>query len=93
MDYRTLAPVAGNLCFPNLKTNPHTLKRHKHFCQIDQLNPTPTQVNMGPVEPPQRKGRQPLYGKDKLVKPQHKFDELESISVFKRPEDICITVE
>ena len=32
-------------------------------------------VNMGPVLPPQRKGRVPQYSRDKLVELQQKFDE------------------
>ena len=35
-------------------------------------------VNMGPVEPPQRKGRVPQYSRDQLDLLQTKFDELES---------------
>ncbi|XP_062568793.1 uncharacterized protein LOC134230943 [Saccostrea cucullata] len=48
---------------------------------------------MGPVQPPQRKGRVPKYSKHQLDTLQEKFDELESIGVFKRPEDIGITAE
>ena len=48
---------------------------------------------MGPVEPPQRKGRLPQYARGKLVELQQKFDELEAMGVFKRPEDIGISVE
>ena len=48
---------------------------------------------MGPVQPPQRKGRLPQYSKDKLQELQQKFDELEGKGVFARPEDIGITVE
>ena len=36
-------------------------------------------VNMGLVQPPQRKGRLPQYAHDKLCELQHKFDELEKI--------------
>ena len=50
-------------------------------------------VNMGPVQPPQRKGRLPLYSHDKLVELQNKFDDLEGLGVFARPEDVGITVE
>ena len=50
-------------------------------------------VNMGPTQPPQRKGRVPQYSRDKLVELQQRFDELESQSVFKRPEDLGITAE
>ena len=48
---------------------------------------------MGPVEPPQRKGRLPQYARDKLVELQEKFDYLEQLGVFQRPEDVGITVE
>ena len=50
-------------------------------------------VNMGPTQPPQRKGHLPLYGRDKLVQLQDKFDELEEAGVFRRPEDVGISVE
>ena len=50
-------------------------------------------VNMGPVKPPQRKGRLPQYNRDKLVELQEQFDKLESLGVFKRPEDINVPVE
>lgn len=50
-------------------------------------------VNMGPTEPPQRKGRVPQYSRDKLVELQNKFDELELLGVFKRPEDLGIVAE
>ncbi|XP_072025110.1 uncharacterized protein [Amphiura filiformis] len=50
-------------------------------------------VNMGPVQPPQRKGRLPQYAPDKLQALQHKFDDLEKQGVFARPEDIGVTVE
>ncbi|XP_048586163.1 uncharacterized protein LOC125568287 [Nematostella vectensis] len=48
---------------------------------------------MGPVEPPQRKGRLPQYAREKLLELQDKFDELENQGVFKRPEDVGISVE
>ena len=50
-------------------------------------------VNMGSVQPPQRKGRLPQYSRNKLVQLQAKFDELERQGVFQRPEDIGITIE
>ncbi|XP_071110370.1 uncharacterized protein [Haliotis cracherodii] len=50
-------------------------------------------VNMGPVQPPQRKGRVPQYSRDKLSELQQKFDELERMGVFVRPEDAGIQVE
>ena len=48
---------------------------------------------MGPVLPPQRKGRLPQYSRDKLVEIQDKSDSREQQGVFARPEDIGITVE
>ena len=50
-------------------------------------------VNMGPVLPPQRKGRMPLYNRDKLDLLQQKFDELESLGVFAKPENVGVQVE
>jgi hypothetical protein len=50
-------------------------------------------VNMGPVQPPQRKGRVPQYSRNKLVELQQKFDDLEALGVFVRPEDVGIPVE
>ena len=50
-------------------------------------------VNMGPAQPPQRKGRLPQYAYDKLCELQHKFDDLEKLGAFGRPEDMGITVE
>ena len=55
--------------------------------------PVQASVNMGPVQPPQCKGRVPQYSRDKLVELQQQFDELEQCQVFRRPEDIGITVE
>ena len=51
------------------------------------VGPFESKVNMGPVEPPQRKGRLPQYARGKLIELQQKFDDLEEMGVFKRPED------
>ena len=51
---------------------------------------------MGPVElppPPQRNSRLPQYARDKLIELREKFDQLEQLGVFRRPEDVNITVE
>lgn len=50
-------------------------------------------MNMDPVQAPQRKGRVPQYSKNQLDTLQQKSDELENVGVFKRPEDVGITVE
>jgi hypothetical protein len=50
-------------------------------------------VNMGPVHQPQRKGCLPQYARDKLVELQNKFNDLEDLGVFVRPEDAGVVVE
>ena len=50
-------------------------------------------VNMGPVLPPQRKGRLPLYKKDNLDLLQSKFDELEALNIIATPESVGVKVE
>ena len=45
------------------------------------------------MQPPQCKGHVPQYSRDKLVELQQQFDELEQCQVFRRLEDIGITVE
>ena len=57
------------------------------------VGPFQATVNMGPVQPPQRKGRLPQYSRNKLLELQNKFDELEHQGVFQRPEDIGVTIE
>ena len=57
------------------------------------VGPFESKVNMGPVEPPQRKGRLPQYARGKLIELQQKFDNLEEMGVFKRPEDVGTSVE
>ena len=134
-----VSSVARAIRIPNLSTEPRTLKRHEHFCQVTPVfepkedpsagpstakrplppsnfshsasvqvdpdsilpheiranfqsllreydsvfdpqfpgyngsaGPYQAQINMGPVEPPQRKGRLPQYARDKLVELQEK---------------------
>ena len=57
------------------------------------VGPFKAVVNMGPVQPPQRKGRLPQYARNQLVELQNKFDELETMGVFVRPEDVPVNVE
>jgi len=57
------------------------------------FGPIFARVNMGPVQPPQRKGRLPLYNHKNLVEQQIKFDELEALGVFKKTEDLDTPVE
>ena len=50
-------------------------------------------VNIGPVQPPQRPGRVPQYERSRLNELQTKFDELEALGVFRKPEDVGVVVE
>ena len=50
-------------------------------------------VNMGPIQPPQRKGCMPQYARNQLEQLLTKFDELEAIGVFKPPEDLGVDAE
>ena len=51
------------------------------------VGPIQAKVNMGPVLPPQRKGKVPQYSRNKLEELQLKFDELEAMGVFVKPEE------
>ena len=57
------------------------------------VGPFEAVVNMGPVQPSQRKGHLPQYARNQLVELQAKFDELETMGVFVRPEDVPVNVE
>ena len=48
---------------------------------------------MGPVKPPQRKGRLPQYNRNRLIELQEQFDRLESLRVFDRPENVNVPIE
>ena len=45
------------------------------------VGPFESKVNMGPVEPPQRKGRLPQYARGKLVELQQKFDDRGRVTI------------
>ena len=57
------------------------------------VGPFEAVVNMGPVQSPQRKGHLPQYARNQLIELQAKFDELETMGVFVRPEDMPVNVE
>jgi hypothetical protein len=46
----------------------------------------------GSMQPPQRKSRIPQYA-HKLDELQSKFDELEALGVFRRPEEVGVVAE
>jgi hypothetical protein len=50
-------------------------------------------VNIGPVQPPQRKDRTPQYARGQLEQLQTKFEELGQTGVFQRPEDLTVVPE
>ena len=49
-------------------------------------------VTMGPVLPPPRKGKLPLYDQSKLKLLQEEADKLESLGVLAKPEDVEVEV-
>ena len=57
------------------------------------VGPFQARVNMGPVQPPQRKGRVPQYSRGQLQELQAQFDALEQMGVFRKPEDVGAAVE
>jgi len=57
------------------------------------VGPFEARVNIGPVESPQRKDPLPQYARHQLLELHQKFDELEALGVFRRPEDINVAVE
>jgi len=62
-------------------------------CYNGAVGPFQAVVNMGPVQPPQRKGRIPQYSRDRLVELQQKLNDLESMGVIVKPEDAKVCVE
>ena len=54
------------------------------------VGPFEARVNMGPVDPPQRKGWLPQYARNQLLELQHKFDELEALGVFAIPKTLTL---
>ena len=67
--------------------NPSISKYNGASCKIEAF------VNMGPILPPQRKGRLPQYNKSTMEALQAKFDELEAARVFGKPEQVNVRVE
>ena len=55
--------------------------------------PCYVEVNMGSQPPPQNKGRVPNYGRGDMLELQQKMDELVRKGVFRRPQEIGVTVE
>ena len=89
-----------NILGPEMRTKFHEL--HKHYEDTfnpnvskynDASGPIRGKVNMGPILPPQRKGRVPQYNKSKLVELQLKCDELEKQGVLATPEQVNTSVE
>ena len=67
--------------------NPHIKGYNGHAGHFE------AKVNMGPVLPPKRKGRVPQFSRNQLEELQRQFNELEQQGIFKRPDDLGITVE
>jgi hypothetical protein len=93
LDPAHLLPTNVFVKFGNLHKQFDTVFNPKIEGYNGASGPFKAKVNMGPVEPPQRKCRLPQYSRERLVELQQKFDELEELGVFKRPEDVGIAVE
>ena len=50
-------------------------------------------VNIGPVLPPQKKGRVPQYSRNRMDELQAKCDELEEMAVLAKPESVGVVTE
>ncbi len=84
---------------PQEKTSFHVL--HKEYSDVfdpvsspynDRSGRIRANVIMGPVPPPPRKGKVPLYSQQQLNALQDEADKLEEIGVLVRPEDIGVQV-
>ena len=62
-------------------------------CYNGAVGPFESVVNMGPVLPPQRKGRMPLYPQNRLRELQTLQNSLESMGVLVKPEEVGVSVE
>ncbi|CAG2237074.1 unnamed protein product [Mytilus edulis] len=98
--FKQVSVDPDNLLSPDLQTQFNELLRK--FSEVfspnfegynGEIGPFEASVNMGPVQPPQRKGRMPQYSKNNLVELLNKFDELECKGVFRKPKDVGISVE
>ena len=97
---KSIAIDPDNILPANIQKQFHAL--HERYDEVfnpmfngynGKAGPFKAVVNMGPVKPPQRKGRVPQYARKNLEELQTKFDELLQLGVFKRPEEIDVVAE
>lgn len=62
-------------------------------CYNDHSGHIRASVNIGPVEPPSRKGKLPLYNHGNLQQLQSEADKLEQLGVLAKPEDVGVEVK
>lgn len=62
-------------------------------CYNDQSGHIRASINIGPVEPPPRKGKLPLYNHVNLQQLQIEADKLEQLGVLAKPEDVGVQVK
>ena len=62
-------------------------------CYNDASGKIRASINFGMVEPPVQKGRLPAYNRNSMCELQEKMDQLESLGVLAKPEDVGIIVE
>ena len=65
----------------------------KFGCYNDRSGTIRASINIGPVKPPPRKGRLPLYGQNNVQQLQVEADKLEQLGVLARPEDVGVVVK
>ena len=93
VDPDNLLPDQSHLKFQQLLQEYDRVFDPKIIGYNGAAGPIQATVNIGPLQPPQRKGRIPQYSRNQLVELQAMFDELEQANVFRRSEDLGITVE
>ena len=79
--------------FHDLHTRYHNVFSTRIGTYNDSSGPIRASINMGPVEPPTQKARLPYYNTEKMQLLQQKMDELESLGVLAKPEDVGVTIE
>ena len=62
-------------------------------CYNEKSGTIRANINMGPVEPPPRKGKIPLYNHSNLQHLQLEADKLEELVVLAKPEDVGVDVK
>ena len=79
--------------FDTLHSKYHAVFHHDIGCYNDASGKIRASINIGSVEPPSQKGRLPQYDRNNMQELQTKMDELESMGVLAKPDEVGVTVE